>query len=113
MSFLIPEAFATTAATGAPAGLPHQGSQIMLVWLVVFAAFIYFFMWRPQAKRAKQHRDLITSLKQGDEVITNGGFMGKITKVDETFLVLQLAENTEVKLQRNAISGVLPKGTIK
>ena len=81
--------------------------------IVAFALVFYFIVWRPQSKRAKEHRDLISSLNKGDEIVTNGGVLGKITKVDEQFLVVEVAENVELKLQKGAVAAALPKGTIK
>jgi preprotein translocase subunit YajC len=108
---LISTAFAAeTAATTATH--PNQTMNMVLM-LVVFGAFIYFFLWRPQMKRQKQHKNMVSSVKQGDEVLTNGGLMGKISKIEETYFVLMIAKETEIMLQKSALGGVLPKGTIK
>jgi len=106
MSFFIAEAMAADApSTGA------GGFDIFII--VAFALVFYFIVWRPQSKRTKEHRNLVSSLAKGDEVITNGGIIGKITKVQDDFLMLEAAENVELKLQKGAVSAVLPKGTIK
>jgi preprotein translocase subunit YajC len=106
MSFFIAEAAAADApATGA------GGFDIFII--VAFALVFYFIVWRPQSKRTKEHRELVASLAKGDEVITNGGIIGKVTKVQDDFLMLEAAENVELKLQKGAVSAVLPKGTIK
>jgi len=68
---------------------------------------------RPQMKRAKEHKQLVSQLSKGDEVITNGGLLGKITDVSDSFVTLELADNLQIKLQRSAVANVMPKGTIK
>lgn len=107
---LIPYAYADTAAAG-----PQQaaGGLSMIMMLVVFALFMYFAMWRPQSKRAKEHRELISSLNKGDEVITTGGIVGKVAKLTDQYAVLTLAENVEITIQKTSIINALPKGTIK
>lgn len=88
----------------------------VLFQLLFFGGFIlifYFLMWRPQSKRAKEHRNLVSSLSKGDEVITNGGIAGKINKVSEDFILLEIAEGVELKIQKVAIASALPKGTLK
>ncbi len=81
--------------------------------MIALLVGLYFLMIRPQSKRAKEHRDLVTKLGKGDEVITSGGILGKITNISDDFISLVIAEGIEVKVQRNAISTVLPKGTLK
>jgi preprotein translocase subunit YajC len=73
----------------------------------------YFLLWRPQAKRAKQHKQLVTNLDKGDEIVIGGGLVGRITKVSDEFLSIEISEGTEVNVQKNAVAAVLPKGTIK
>ena len=107
MEMSLPPAVAVAAA---PAAGPVP---LDLFIIVAFALVFYFIVWRPQSKRAKEHRDLISSLNKGDEIVTNGGVLGKITKVDEQFLVVEVAENVELKLQKGAVAAALPKGTIK
>ncbi len=109
LDFLIPSAHAADAAPAA--GGPIPGLDIFII--VAFALVFYFIVWRPQSKRAKEHRELVGGLAKGDEVVTNGGLIGKIVKVDEQYLVLEVAPNTELKLQKHAIAAALPKGTIK
>jgi len=110
MSFLIPTAYAAET-TASQAGHPNQ--MLPLVILLFFGFFIYFMMWRPQSKRIKQHRSMVESLQKGDEVMTSGGILGKITKIDETIIKLAIADNIEVNVQKSAVSSILPKGTIK
>ena len=105
MDFFISSAYAQDAAQ--PGGLMG-----FLPLIIIFAVF-YFMLIRPQMKRAKEHKQLVASLSKGDEVITNGGLLGKITDVSESFVTLELAENLQIKLQRQAVANVMPKGTIK
>lgn len=108
MGFLISTAYAAVPTAG------HASSSMnMILMLVIFGAFIYFFLWRPQAKRSKQHQQLVTSIKPDDEVVTAGGMMGKITKVDENYFQVKVGKEAEILLQKNSIARVLPKGTIK
>lgn len=73
----------------------------------------YLILWRPQAKRAKEHRELVGGLSKGDEVLTSGGILGRITKVSDDYVTVEIAEGVEVNLQKSAIGAALPKGTIK
>ncbi len=73
----------------------------------------YLILWRPQAKRAKEHRELVGGLSKGDEVLTSGGILGRITKVSDDYVTVEVAEGVEVNLQKSAIGAALPKGTIK
>lgn len=100
------------AATG---GEPStQGSLISLLpMLVIFILVFYFLLLRPQQKRAKEQRQLIENLAKGDEIVTAGGIAGKITKIDEHFLVITIADNVNITVQKSAVSNVLPKGTLK
>ena len=101
-------AFAQTAP-----GVGSPSQLISFLPLVLVFIIFYFLLIRPQQKRVKEHKNLVASLKKGDEVITNGGLLGKLTEVGEHFVTLELTENVEVKLQRQAIAMVLPKGTLK
>ena len=96
------------------AAAPAGGDPFSLViMMVVFAAVFYFMIWRPQSKRTKDHKNLMAGLSKGDEVITNGGVVGKITKVNDDFITLTVSEGVEIHFQKVAIASVLPKGTIK
>ena len=106
MDFFISNAYAQDAATS-PGGL-----MSFLPLVVIFAVF-YFMLIRPQMKRSKEHKQLVSQLGKGDEVITNGGLLGKIIDVSESFVTLELADNLQIKLQRQAVANVMPKGTIK
>lgn len=90
------------------------GSPIQTVlMLVVFGLIFYFMLIRPQSKRAKEHKNLLANLAKGDEVVTSGGVIGKITKVTEQFIVLEIADKVEITVQKPAVVAVLPKGTLK
>lgn len=98
----------------AEAAAPAQSAGFMdFLPLVILAAVFYFLILRPQSKRAKEHRALVEALQRGDEVVTTGGEVGRITKVYEQYVGVELAENIEVTIQKVAIQSVLPKGTIK
>ena len=97
-------------AQGQPGG---ESGFFSIVMLVVFIAIFYFFLIRPQAKRTKEHRTMVSSLQKGDEVITSGGMLGKISDLGDNYIVLEISENVLVKIQRSAIGSLVPKGTIK
>ena len=110
MSLLISPAFAEAGAPAAAAGPGAGFDWILIVGMVVI---FYFFLIRPQSKRAKEHRELVSALAKGDEVVTSGGILGKVNKVTDDYVVIEIAANMEIKLQKNAIAATLPKGTIK
>ncbi len=83
------------------------------IMLAVFAVIFYFLFIRPQSKRAKEHQQLVTGLQKGDEIITTGGLLGKITRVTDSFLIMMIAEGVEVPIQRQAVAASVPKGTLK
>ena len=87
----------------------------LIFMLLMFGLIFYFMIYRPQAKRVKQHRELISSVAKGDEVLMNGGMVGRISKIsdDKDFMVLSLADSIEVMVQKSAVTAVLPKGTMK
>ena len=102
---------AAAQAAGAPAGQPSLLSSLALPAL--FFVVVFFLMIRPQMKRAKEHRELVAKLAKGDEVLTNGGLAGRIADIGENFITLEVAEGVRVKLQRSAITTVLPRDTLK
>lgn len=104
---LISPAWAQTSAPAAGGGI-----ESMLLILAMFAV-MYFLMIRPQMKRAKEHKTMVEGLQKGDEVITAGGILGRISKVDEQYVTVAIAAGVEIQAQRAAIQTVLPKGTIK
>ncbi len=105
---MISLAYAETAA-GAPAG---QG-WIQIAMLAVFVLVFWLMIWRPQSKRAKEHKNLVASLTKGDEVVTNGGIVGRVTKTTDDFITLEVGEGVELSFQRGAVVAALPKGTLK
>lgn len=107
LDFFIAPAYAQDAAAGS--------GMAQIVMLVGFVLIFYFLLWRPQAKRAKQHKQLIGGLSKGDEIVIGGGVLGRITKVsdDSEFLTMEIAEGTQINVQKNAVAAVLPKGTLK
>jgi preprotein translocase subunit YajC len=93
---------------------PAQGSPIsLLVMMVLFFAVFYFMAIRPQMKRAKEHRTLLAGLSKGDEVLTNGGVAGRVEELGESFVSVEIASGVTVKIQKNSITAVLPKGSLK
>ena len=103
--------FFISNAWAAPAQ-QEPGFAAFLPLIILFAVF-YFLLIRPQLKQAKQHKALVAGLSKGDEVATNGGLLGKIKEVGDNFLLLEIAKEIEVKVQKQAVSTVLPKGTLK
>jgi preprotein translocase subunit YajC len=101
------QAWAQTPAGGAGGGM----ESIFLI--VAMFAVLYFLMIRPQMKRAKEHKTMVEALQKGDEVVTAGGVLGRISKVGDAHLTLEIAPNVEIQVQRGAVQTVLPKGTIK
>ena len=108
MSFFIPMAYADTAA-----GAPPGGEFIQFILLGGFLVVFYMMVWRPQSKRAKEHRNLIGGLQKGDEVVTSGGVAGRVTKVADEFIMVEVADNIELRFQKQAVVAALPKGTLK
>jgi preprotein translocase subunit YajC len=108
MDFLISSAYAQAA------GAAEQPNPLLsfLPLLILFAVF-YFMLIRPQMKRAKDQRNMISALAKGDEVVTNGGMAGRIEELGDSFVSLEIAPNVRIKLQKSAISLVLPTGTLK
>ncbi len=101
------------SAAHAQAAAPQQSIWPSLAMLGVFFAIFYFLLIRPQQKRMAEHKSLVAGLKKGDEVLTNGGIAGRVEDVGESFLVVEIAAGTTVKLQKQAVTAVLPKGTLK
>jgi preprotein translocase subunit YajC len=90
-----------------------QGGLLSFLPLIVIFVIFYFLLIRPQMKRAKEHRKLVEQLSTGSEVVTNGGLLGRITNVGESFVTVEIADNVQIKVQKHAISSVMPKGTVK
>ena len=98
-------------AHAAGAAQPNPLMQ-MLPLVLIFVVF-YFLLIRPQTKRAKEHRAMVAALAVGDEVVTGGGLLGKVTEVSDQFLTVEIADGVAVKIQRHTVQSVLPKGTLK
>jgi preprotein translocase subunit YajC len=107
----ISNAYAQTAATAADPGL--MGNLGTFLPLILMFVVMYFLMIRPQQKRAKEQRAMMDALAKGDECITAGGILGKVAKVNDTYVTLEVAANTEIVVQKASISTLLPKGTLK
>ena len=84
-----------------------------LFLLFGFMILIYFLMIRPENKRRKTHQDMLASLEVGEEIVTAGGILGKVSKLTDQYIELSIADNTKIKIQKTSISAVLPKGTLK
>jgi preprotein translocase subunit YajC len=111
LDFFISPAAADTM--GPTAGNSAAASFSLPLMLVVFVAFIYFTVWRPQNKRAKEQRDMLNALTKGDEIVTTGGIAGKVSKITQTYIVLAVTDTVEITVQKSAVATVLPKGTLK
>jgi preprotein translocase subunit YajC len=102
-----------TTAYAAEGAAPGDAGLINLLFLGGFVLIFYFLLWRPQSKRRKEHQALMASLTKGDEVVTAGGIVGQINKVEDDFIKVQVADNVELRIQKSAVGATLPKGTIK
>ncbi len=108
----ISSAFAQTAPAAAGGG-DMSSSLMSMLPLVLMFVVLYFVMIRPQMKRQKEHRSMIDALAKGDEVATAGGVLGKVTRLGDTYIGVEVANGVEIQIQRSAVVQVLPKGTIK
>ena len=109
MNLFIADAYAQAADPAAQQG----GGVVSILMLVVMFVAFYFLLIRPQAKRAKEHKAMISALAKGDEVVTTGGVLGRVTELSEGYATLEVAEGVQIKVQRPAIQMILPKGTLK
>jgi preprotein translocase subunit YajC len=112
MDFFVSTAYADTAAA-VPAAQPQPGGMSLIPMIVVFFLFIYFAVWRPQSKRAKEQQSLMGSLAKGDEVMMAGGILGRISKLTDKYITLAVANNVEIVMQKSSVVTILPKGTLK
>jgi preprotein translocase subunit YajC len=103
----------STAAAQAQAPGGAQSPLLQFLPLVLIFVVFYFLLIRPQTKRAKEHKEMVAAIDVGAEVVTNGGILGKVTEVSEQFLTIEIAAGVNIKLQRQAVAQVLPKGTLK
>jgi preprotein translocase subunit YajC len=108
MSFFISDALAQEA----PAAAGEPG-MVNVVFLILLFVIFYFLLLRPQAKRAKEQKNMIGALSKKDEVVTSGGLVGRITKIDESFITMQIADDVQVQVQKTAVTSLLPKGSLK
>jgi preprotein translocase subunit YajC len=107
MDWFIPSAYAQAA------GAPQPNVFVQMLPLVLIFVVFYFLLIRPQAKRAKEHKAMVTALSAGDEVVTSGGILGRIVEAGEQYLTVEVAEGVSVKVQRHTVTSLLPKGTVK
>ncbi len=107
MSFFISDAYAQGSA-----GSGGVGFIEFLPIVAIFVVF-YFLLIRPQQKRASDHKKMVAALEKGDEVVTNGGLLGRIKKIGDSFVTVELAQGLEVRVQRQAVASLVPKGTLK
>ena len=102
------------ASAHAQTGQPTQGGELFqIVFLVGLFVLFYFIAIRPQRKRQKEHQEMVQALGKGDEIVTTSGILGKITSLDDNYMVLNVANNVDMKFQRVHVHAVLPKGTLK
>ena len=106
MNFLISDAWAQSGEAGA-------GGLVSLLPMVLIFVVFYFLLIRPQQKRAKEHKSMVAALGKGDEIVTNGGALGKVVDVDDNFLTVEIAAGVNIKVQRMAVAQMMPKGTVK
>jgi preprotein translocase subunit YajC len=105
----ISDAFAQTAT----AASSPESSMLSFLPLVLMFVVLYFIMIRPQMKRQKEHKSMIEALGKGDEVVTSGGMLGRVSKMGDSYLSVEVASGVEIQVQRSAVVQVLPKGTLK
>ncbi|KXJ47371.1 MAG: preprotein translocase subunit YajC [Cycloclasticus sp.] len=110
LDFLIPNAMAADEAVTATQAMGAAGFEGLLFPVALIIIF-YFLLIRPQQKRNKEHKELVAGSKKGDEIVTNGGLLGKITDVDDSFITLEIGPNMSVQVMKSSISSVMPKGT--
>jgi preprotein translocase subunit YajC len=109
LDLLIPVAHAQSLG-----GTPARPGILEMMWpLILMLPLMYFMMIRPQMKRSKEARDMLGKLAKGDEIVTNAGLAGRISAIGEVYLTVEIADKVEVKIQKSAITSVLPKGTLK
>ena len=108
MSFFISDAMAA-----GPAATGGQGELMSLILPIGLVALFYFMLIRPQSKRHKEHKELIAGVQKGEEIVTTGGLLGKITSVDENFITLEISPGVSINVQKIAIQSIMPKGTMK
>jgi len=113
MSFFISDAIADAGAQAANTAAQSPDPLASLILPIGLVVLFYFFLIRPQSKRQKEHKQMVSELQKGEEVLTSGGILGKITKVNENFITLEIAKDVSLNVQKSAIQTIMPKGTIK
>ena len=112
MSFFISDAIAEAGATATTA--TGQGDPLAsLILPIGLVILFYFFLIRPQSKRQKEHRKMVDDLQKGEEVITSGGVLGKVTQINDNFIMLEISKDVSLNIQKSAVQSIMPKGTIK
>ncbi len=109
MSFFISDALAEAA----PAAAGQPDPLVSLILPIGLVVLFYFFLIRPQSKRHKEHKAMISGLQKGEEIVTTGGLLGKITAIGENFITLEISKDVSIHIQKSAIQSIMPKGTIK
>ena len=107
MNSLIPTAWAQSG------GATSSSQFAPVLMMVVFVAIFYFLLIRPQQKKAKDHQNMVSKLSAGDEVVTSGGILGRITDVSDSFVTIEIADSVRVKVQKGQVTSLMPKGTLK
>lgn len=110
LNLVVTPAYADTVPV-APAS--QGGGMSFVLMFIVFFLFIYFGIWRPQNKRAKEQQNLMNALTKGDEVVLAGGMLGRIAKITDAYLTITIAPSVDIAVQKSAVVTVLPKGTLK
>jgi len=105
--------FFISPAAAQAGGSPQGSGMFSIVTILMMFAVMYFLMIRPQQKRMKEHREMTEALKKGDEIVTNGGLGGTITKIGDAYLSVKISDGVEVNVQRQAVAALLPNGTLK
>ncbi|MCW8923444.1 MAG: preprotein translocase subunit YajC [Gammaproteobacteria bacterium] len=111
MSFFISEAMAEATATAS--ATPAQPELVSLMLPIGLVVLFYFLLIRPQSKRQKEHKAMVDTIQKGEEIVTAGGLLGKITNVGENFVALEISKDVTIHIQKNSIQAIMPKGTIK
>ncbi len=103
----------STASAQTAGGAGAEMGMLNLLFPIILIGAFYFLLIRPQTKRAKEHKQMVETLKKGDEVVSGGGILGRITDIGENFVQLEIAENVQIRIQKQAISTLMPKGSYK
>ncbi|MGF1526398.1 MAG: preprotein translocase subunit YajC [Candidatus Competibacterales bacterium] len=111
MEFAVDFLMRDALAQGAPGG--DAPVLINLLFPILLLVAFYFLLIRPQTKRAKEHRQMVEGLKKGDEIVTGGGLLGRILEVGDNFLLVEVANNVQLRIQKHTVSSLMPKGTMK